>query len=49
MVHPIEVEPYWNVNEMSELTITMAESIEVEPYWNVNGWIFAVCNKLEFD
>ena len=33
---PIEVEPYWNVNEDFDAAALHATQIEVEPYWNVN-------------
>ena len=36
----IKVEPYWNVNQNSNITETVDEGIKVEPYWNVNGVIW---------
>ena len=35
-IHQIKVEPYWNVNIISDAYIRYKDPIKVEPYWNVN-------------
>ena len=38
MLPLIKVEPYWNVNDRNQRTLSNIKKIKVEPYWNVNEY-----------